>query len=132
MDKILKSKLMIKLTTFLLFMTSISIGQNTLRIPASLVGNNISLTLQNGTHQFYSGINTITMGTNGGILGPTLILNQGDPVNILVSNQLTDTTTIHWYGMHVSAENDGGPHTTIPPSSKWNPKFIVLDKAGTY
>lgn len=118
----------------LLVTTNILQSQNQLIIPDTLSGSlvDLELTLQNGTHQFYNGINTITMGANGGILGPTLVLNQGDSVNIKVNNQLADTTTIHWHGMHVSAANDGGPHTTIAPSTTWNPSYRVLDKAGTY
>ncbi|MDA9214197.1 multicopper oxidase domain-containing protein, partial [Bacteroidia bacterium] len=35
-------------------------------------------------------------------------------------------------GLHVSSENDGGPHTYILPSAKWSPSFTILDKAATY
>jgi bilirubin oxidase len=107
-------------------------GQNPLLIPGTLTGTDINLNLQNATFQFYEGQNTTSMGANGNILGPTLILNQGDFVNFSVSNQLNDTTTIHWHGMHVSSENDGGPHTTIAPGDTWTPSFTILDKAATY
>ncbi len=107
-------------------------AQNAVLIPDTLSGTNFTLNLQNGQYPFYAGINTTTMGANGNILGPTLIMNKGDFVDITVNNQLNDTTTIHWHGMHVSAANDGGPHTTIAPGSSWNPKFTVMDKAGTY
>jgi bilirubin oxidase len=72
------------------------------------------------------------MGVNGNILGPTLILNQGDFVNFSVTNQLAETTTVHWHGLHVSPENDGGPHTTIAANSTWSPSFTIMDKAATY
>jgi len=107
-------------------------SQNALLIPDTLDGTNINLNLQNGTHQFYTGVTTATMGANGNILGPTLILNQGDFVNFNVTNQIGDTTTIHWHGMHVSAENDGGPHTYILDGDTWKPSFTIMDKAGTY
>ena len=61
-------------------------AQNALIIPDTLSGANINLTLQNGTKQFLSGSSTNTMGANGNILGPTLILNQGDFVNFDVTN----------------------------------------------
>ena len=110
----------------------IAFGQNPLNIPSAITNTNINLTLQDGTTQFYSGVTTNTMGANGSLLGPTVIMNQGDNVNITVDNQLTDSTTIHWHGLHVSPENDGGPHTLIQPNETWNPQFTVLDKAGTY
>ncbi len=116
----------------ILGITSFVFGQNQLLIPDTLSGTNFNLTLQYGTFEFYPGVQTSTMGANGNILGPTLIFNKGDFVNIEVNNQLNDTTTIHWHGMHVSAANDGGPHTTIAPSETWNPSFYVMDKAATY
>ena len=107
-------------------------AQNPLLIPPVLSGDSIQLTLQYGTHSFFSGVSSSTMGVNGDILGPTLVLKKGDFVNMFVDNQLNDTTTIHWHGMHVAPENDGGPHTTIAPGSLWNPSFTVMDKAATY
>ncbi len=116
----------------ILGITSFVYSQNQLIIPDTLSGTSINLNLQYGTFEFYPGIQTNTMGANGAILGPTLIMNKGDFVDIKVTNQLDDTTTIHWHGMHVSAANDGGPHTTIAPSTTWNPRFTVLDKAATF
>ncbi len=103
-----------------------------LAIPPVLSGENIDLVLQPGTHEFFEGITTNTLGVNGDILGPTLMLEKGQEVNINVTNNIGETTTIHWHGMHVSAMNDGGPHTTIEPGETWNPQFTVLDKAATY
>ena len=108
------------------------LAQTPLLIPDTLAGPSLELTLQNGTFSFFSGQSTTTMGVNGNILGPTLIINKDDFLDIAVNNQLDETTTIHWHGMHVSASNDGGPHTTIAPFEIWNPQFTVLDKAGTY
>ncbi len=111
-------------------LSAISYGQNQLNIPATIETSTIDLTLQEGATQFYSGVSTNTMGANGALLGPTLIMTKGDNVNITVNNQLTDTTTIHWHGMHVAPENDGGPHSIILPGETWNPQFTVMDKAG--
>lgn len=122
-----------KLIHFILFITPlIAYSQNQLMIPPTLSGTNIDLTLQTGTHQFYSGTNTNTYGANGNILAPTLLLNQGDFVNFTVNNTLSDTTTIHWHGLHVAPQNDGGPHTYIEPNTTWSPSFTIMDKAATY
>lgn len=105
-------------------------AQSPLNIPVAITNTSINLTLDEGTTNFYPGITTNTLGANGNLLGPTLIMNQGDNVSITVDNQLSDTTTIHWHGMHVAPENDGGPHSIILPNTTWNPSFQVLDKAG--
>ncbi len=106
-------------------------GQNSLHIPPTLQGPQFQLNLQNGQHEFFPGHMTATMGANGNILGPTLIMNTGDSVDIRVTNHLAQPTTLHWHGMHVSAANDGGPHTVIAPGTTWNPRFLVMNRAST-
>jgi len=120
------------LLLFIILSGTLVFSQNTLNIPPTITSTTINLTLQEGTTNFFPGITTNTMGANGSLLGPTVIMNQGDNVNITVDNQLSDSTTIHWHGLHVKPEDDGGPHTVIQPNETWNPQFTVLDKAGTY
>jgi bilirubin oxidase len=116
----------------LIFIPFLSWGQNQLFIPDTLSGNFIPLEIKHDHVHFFSGSQTETMGINGPILAPTIILNKGQQVTMQVTNVLFDTTTIHWHGMHVAPENDGGPHTTIPPFTIWEPSFEVMDHAATY
>jgi bilirubin oxidase len=106
-------------------------AQNELFIPETMSGNEFNLSLQNGTTQLFDGDATETMGANGDNLAPTLIFEQGEYVNINVTNNIGEETTIHWHGMHISPENDGGPHSVIIPGETWNPNFTVMDKACT-
>jgi FtsP/CotA-like multicopper oxidase with cupredoxin domain len=113
---------------------SVSMGiqaQNPLLIPDTLSGQTIQLVLQDGQQTWFTGLPTQTRGANGSILGPTLMLRQHQALTLQVQNQLTDTTTIHWHGMHVAPQNDGGPHTPIMPGAIWSPSFQVLDHAAT-
>lgn len=107
-------------------------AQNPLTIPDTLSGSVMNVNLQQGSVPFYTIQNTNTMGANGNILGPTLIMHKNYSVTVNFHNALPDTTTIHWHGMHVSALNDGGPHITIAPTATWSPSFTVRDWAGTY
>lgn len=72
------------------------------------------------------------MGVNGNILGLTIILQKHQQVTLNVNNQLGEPTTIHWHGLHVAPENDGGPHIVIPLGTIWSPSFEVLDWASTH
>ena len=117
---------------FLLFMPVSSFGQQLLMIPDTLSGSFIPLEITHDHMHFFAGDQTETMGINGPILAPTIILNKGQQVNFEVTNLLFDSTTIHWHGMHVSSENDGGPHTPIAPFTVWSPSFEVKDKASTH
>lgn len=116
----------------LMLMGIFAIGQNPLAIPDTLSGTTFNLNLQTGTKSFYPNTTTQTYGVNGDILGPTLFLNKGDSITLNVQNNLPEVTTIHWHGLHVSPQNDGGPHTTIPIGTTWSPHFTVLDHAATY
>lgn len=124
-------KMMFYLGIYLIF-TSISFAQNPMAIPPTLTGTEINLNLQNGQVEFYNGFTTNTIGYNQAILGPTIILEKGNEVTINVTNNLDEETTLHWHGLHVSAENDGGPHTIIESGQVWSPSFTVLDNAATY
>ena len=107
-------------------------SQKPLFIPDTLSGSSINLILQNGQIAFYPEFITNTIGYNQAILGQTIILEKGNNVTFNVTNNLVEPTTIHWHGLHVSAENDGGPHTLIEAGQTWSPSFTVLDHAATY
>ena len=105
---------------------------NAFNLPPVLNGPVYNLNMQNGTRQFNPGITSNTKGFNGNILGPTLIMQAGQRAYLNVTNSIGEETTVHWHGLHVAPENDGGPHTVIDPNTTWTPNFTVLDKAGTY
>ena len=106
-------------------------AQNQLFIPDTLTGESIDLTVAYDSIEFIPGYLTQTAGVNGPILGPTLIINKGDQVSINVHNELNDTTTMHWHGVHLPSVMDGGPHSKIPPNSTWNASWTGMDRAST-
>ncbi len=115
-----------------LLAVQIVFAQITVPIPATLEGSIFNLKVQKGTSEIFPGQRTNTIGYNGAQLGPTLILQKGETVTINVDNQLDDTTTVHWHGLHLSPANDGGPHTPIMAGNTWSPSFKVMDQASTY
>ncbi len=80
-----------------------------LLIPPTLEGTVFNLTVAPSSKQFFPGINTNTYGISADYLAPTLIFNQGDFIQLNVENNLPDTTTMHWHGMHVAPSDDRGP-----------------------
>ena len=105
---------------------------NPLYIPDTLTGTTFNLTVAPAKMSFLPGDSTDTYGINGPYLGPTLIINKGDTIQMNVTNNLGETTTMHWHGMHVAPEDDGGPHTPILDGETWTPEFEVLDEATTF
>lgn len=110
-----------------------SSGYHDVPIPEALTGTRFDLTLAKATRPLLAGAETATYGYDGASFwGPTLILNQGDDVEIRVTNHLDEDTTTHWHGIHLPAAMDGGPHQVIAPGATWSPTFTVKNKAATY
>ena len=61
-------------------------------------------------------------GFNGSIPGPTIEVNQGDRVRVIVENRLPEMTAMHWHGFEVPMEMDGSVglgQDPIPPGGKF-------------
>ena len=83
-------------------------------------------------HDYQQTALTDTYSYNGmSVLGPTLRLRTGDSVVISVTNELDETTTTHWHGADLTAEDDGGPHSLIEPGETWVADFDVIQPAAT-
>jgi blue copper oxidase len=89
------------------------------------------LTAGEGSHDFGQGRLTPTYGFNGDHLGPTLRAQRGEQVVVNVDNQLPETTTVHWHGMHLPAVMDGGPHQPVAPGDTWSPTWLIDQPAAT-
>jgi blue copper oxidase len=117
---------------------SFSEGEKPLPIPPILEDKNpdpgkaeFSLVAQKGSMEFLKGKETDTFGYNGDYLGPVIRVKKGEEVSIKVKNELGEATTIHWHGLEVDGEQDGGPHTGIQPDTTWNPQFKIEQPAAT-
>ena len=90
------------------------------------------LTIGKSRHNYHQTVLTDTYSYNDmSVLGPTLRLRTGDSVVINVTNELDQTTTTHWHGADVPAEDDGGPHSLIEPGTTWGADFEVIQPAAT-
>lgn len=124
-----------KITTLLALLICLQVNAqyNTMWIPDTLSGTNFNLAIRDTFAQIVNtGNQTITGGINGKFWGPTIFVNKGDVVHMNVQNNLNDSTTIHWHGMHLPAVMDGGPHQVIPPGTVWQPYWTVKNNAATY
>lgn len=104
-------------------------GSNELTIPPLLEkqqGQNYDyeVVAQQGTTEFYKGISTETYGYNGDLLGPTLTIEEGEKVEVKITNDLNEPTTFHWHGLEVAGEIDGGPLDEIQPGES---RIITLE-----
>ncbi len=90
------------------------------------------LDLQKGVSRFFNGVKTPTHGINGAYLGPTLRMAAGEAVQMNVTNNIGEASTLHWHGLHLPARADGGPHQVIAEGDTWSPKFSVKQRASMF
>ena len=73
-------------------------------------------------------------GYNGSAPGPTIQVDQGDRVRIIVDNHLPEATSMHWHGFEIPIDMDGAPGSSqdpIPPGGRFVYEF-TLHQEGTF
>ena len=92
--------------------------------------NRIQLIVKAGQSTF-AGKTATTWGYNGNLLGPAVKLNKGQAVSVDIHNQLAEETTLHWHGLEIPGEVDGGPQGVIPAGGKRSVAFTPAQRAAT-
>ena len=92
--------------------------------------NRMQLVVQAGKSSF-AGKTATTWGYNGNLLGPAIKLNKGQSVTVDIHNQLAEETTLHWHGLEIPGEVDGGPQGIIPAGGKRSVTFKPDQRAAT-
>ena len=91
----------------------------------------ILLTAQEGMTEIILGVNVPTLGYSGSNLGPTIRIQSGDTVNVKVTNALDSETNVHWHGLLIPSETDGGPYNLIKPAQSGESLLHVTQRAST-
>ena len=71
-----------------------------------------------------------TAGYNQDFLGPTIIMQNG-PLAAEVGNNLDEAISVHWHGLMVPGDHDGGPHLPIRPGQRWTPDLNIAQQPAT-
>ena len=107
--------------------------------------SDLPFTLDNGTKVFHliaepvkqqiaPNKTLVLWGFNGSAPGPTIQVNQGDRVRIILDNHLPEPTSMHWHGFEIPNDADGGPGVSqapIMPGGRFVYEF-TLHQAGTF
>ena len=73
-------------------------------------------------------------GFNGSVPGPTIEVNEGDRVRLIVTNNLPEPYSMHWHGLEIPVNMDGMPGISQPliqPGQKFVYEF-TLHQNGTF
>ena len=82
----------------------------------------------------FSGKEKIAIAVNGQIPMPTLTFTEGDIAEIVVHNQLKESTSLHWHGLYLPNKEDGVPYLTqmpIEPGETFTYRFPIIQN-GTH
>lgn len=95
-------------------------------------GEPVTLALQKSRHRFGSGAAVPSTGISASYLGPVVRVRNGDTIPFRVENRLDEETTLHWHGLLIPSDVDGGPHNTIRPGGVWTPELKINQPAATH
>ncbi|MBI4274300.1 MAG: multicopper oxidase domain-containing protein, partial [Rhizobiales bacterium] len=95
-------------------------------------GEPVILSLQKSRHRFGSGPVVASTGISSSYLGPVVRVRSGDTIPFRVENRLDEETTLHWHGLLIPSDVDGGPHNTIKPGGVWTPELKINQPAATH
>ncbi|MEJ8561126.1 multicopper oxidase domain-containing protein [Yoonia sp. GPGPB17] len=93
------------------------------------INERINLSLNTASHDFGTSVASQTFGINHSYLGPVLRVKQGQTLPFNVTNNIGDVSTIHWHGLHIPGDVDGGPHQEIEDGAVWSPDVPVVQRA---
>jgi blue copper oxidase len=100
-------------------------------VDAEKEGKAVKLRIASGRHAFLKGKPVTTYGYSAPVLGPVIRVRRGDELEMVVENALDRDTTVHWHGLQVPGDVDGGPHQVITPGGSWRPVLKIDQPAST-
>jgi blue copper oxidase len=101
-----------------------------LPVPPSLSSNTI--TAHYSSSEILKGKTTPTFTYQDTVLGPTIRASTGDMVNVILQNDLNESTNIHWHGLILPEDMDGHPKDVALPGNSLAYNLPVHQRAGTY
>ncbi|WP_344600779.1 multicopper oxidase family protein [Sporichthya brevicatena] len=93
---------------------AVDLGDGTTLAPWELIGDQkvFRLVLAPKKQRTAEGLVKDGLSVNGSIPAPTIRVNQGDKLKIIVINKMKEGSSIHWHGMDLPNEQDGVPGIT--------------------
>jgi FtsP/CotA-like multicopper oxidase with cupredoxin domain len=122
-QKFLHKKLL-PLTLLALFISQVSIAQKVVHYDLYVRDTVVN----------YAGKEKRAIAVNGQIPMPTLEFTEGDTAEIVVHNQLKESTSLHWHGLFLPNKEDGVPFLTqmpIEPGTTYTYRFPII-QTGTH
>lgn len=117
-------KKLLPLTMLALFISQVGFGQRVVHYDLYVKDTVVN----------YAGKEKKAIAVNGQIPMPTLEFTEGDTAEIVVHNQLKESTSLHWHGLFLPNKEDGVPFLTqmpIKPGTTYTYRFPII-QTGTH
>ena len=97
------------------------------------VGSNevFDLVAEPTSHAFLPGKPVPVIGYGGTHMGPAIRLKRGATSKLRLVNKLDRPTNVHWHGLLVEGEFDGGTQPGLAPGASWEARLRVDQPAAT-
>jgi len=105
------------------------VTRNPLKIPPAASPGNFALSAAPATVDIGGGKLSNVLAYNGFFPGPTFRANSGDVASVLLTNGLSEETTVHWHGMIVPTSADGHPRDAVAPGASYSYQFPIQQRA---
>jgi len=112
--------------------TGFDIGVASKPVPTGTL-REFQLVAQEAMWEIAPGVPVAALTYNGQTPGPLIRVTEGDTLRVILRNELSQETTIHWHGLHVPNNMDGVPlfsQAPIKPGESFTYEFIA-PHAGT-
>ncbi len=90
----------------------------------------LQLAAMAGQHGYGGPGTTPSAGFNQPYLGPTIRMANG-PLAAEIENTLSDPVSVHWHGLMVPGQHDGGPLLPVLPGQRWAPDMQISQDPAT-
>mgnify|MGYP002335958728 CR=1 FL=1 len=90
------------------------------------------LNAQFSTSEILKGKSSQALSYANGLLGPTIRADSGQTVDVLLQNNLSENTNIHWHGLILPENMDGHPRDVAPAGDSLRYALPIIQRAGTY
>ncbi|MBL1437068.1 MAG: multicopper oxidase domain-containing protein [Rhodobacteraceae bacterium] len=89
------------------------------------------LTAQLGKSPMLQGVSTETAGYSQAYLGPVIRVKRGETAHLKLGNSIDEPVSVHWHGMHIEGDQDGGPHSPVNPAEVIDAALDIDQPAAT-
>jgi blue copper oxidase len=103
--------------------------RNPIHVPPTASPAGLSLTAAPSVASLGGTYTSNVWAYNGSVPAPTIRANTGDNASVLLTNGLSEETTIHWHGMLVPTAADGHPMDAVAPGGTYSYQFPILQRA---